>query len=280
MSSIFGRLNFNFDDSKFGSSLYLTDETKSYLNTAPVELTTWQLNDIANGNIQMTDYYKNPVINVSNQLKTNSNSLYTIANTIQVFDNVVDSANLLSSLANLIIEIENFKSHTNNVSGVTTATSTTNELGNDAVNYPDYDSAVNLGQQLLLLVNASDGVQNSTPLLGSMTSLFIGNELASNNSIIANDVITVNNSLRIETGNIVSNLTSSQVNVIISHVNTANTMLGTRKEHDWYFYRTGLTIVDDYFKVEKLTRLGNTQTYLVNNLIGTDRYNNNLSGNT
>lgn len=282
MSSIFGRLNFNFDETKFGDSIYLTDEAKNYLNTAPTELQTWQLNDIANGNIEMTDYYKNPVINVANQLKSYVQNLSNVLSTIEFYDNAVQSANLISGVANLIIEIESFKSHTNNVSGVTAAVSSTNELGTDALHFPDYDNAVNLGQQLLLLVNESDGVQNSTPLLGSMTSLFIEDEIVSNTTILVSDVITVNNSLRLAgpESNIYSNLTSTQVNTILSHVTTANTLVAGRREHDWNFYRQGLIVLDDYFKVEKLTRVGNTQTYLVNNLIGTDRYKNNLSGNT
>jgi hypothetical protein len=282
MSSIFGRLNFNFDETKFGDSIYLTDEAKNYLNTAPTELQTWQINDIANGNIEMTDYYKNPVINVANQLKSNVQNLSTVLSTIEFYDNVVQSANLISGVANLIIEIESFKSHTNNVSGVNTAVSSTNELGTDALHFPDYDNAVNLGQQLLLLVNESDGVQNSTPLLGSMTSLFIEADIVSNTAILVNDVITVNNSLRLQgvDNNVYSNLTSTQVNMILSHVTTANTLIAGRREHDWNFYRQGLAVLDDYFKVEKLTRTGNTQNYLVNNLIGTDRYKNNLSGNT
>ena len=282
MSSIFGRLNFNFDETKFGDSIYLTDEAKNYLNTAPTELQTWQINDIANGNIEMTDYYKNPVINVANQFKSNVQNLSTVLSTIEFYDNVVQSANLISGVANLIIEIESFKSHTNNVSGVNTAVSSTNELGTDALHFPDYDNAVNLGQQLLLLVNESDGVQNSTPLLGSMTSLFIEDDIVSNTAILVNDVITVNNSLRLQgvDNNVYSNLTSTQVNTILSHVTTANTLVAGRREHDWNFYRQGLAVLDDYFKVEKLTRTGNTQNYLVNNLIGTDRYKNNLSGNT
>jgi hypothetical protein len=245
-------------------------------------LQTWQINDIANGNIEMTDYYKNPVINVANQLKSNVQNLSTVLSTIEFYDNVVQSANLISGIANLIIEIESFKSHTNNVSGVNTAVSSTNELGTDALHFPDYDNAVNLGQQLLLLVNESDGVQNSTPLLGSMTSLFVGDELISNTTILVNDFLTVNNSLRLGApdNNVYSNLTSTQVNTILSHVTTANTLIAGRREHDWNFYRQGLAVLDDYFKVEKLTRTGNTQNYLVNNLIGTDRYKNNLSGNT
>lgn len=282
MSSIFGRLSFNFDESKFGDAIYLSDGAKEYLNSSPTELQTWQINDIANGNIEMTDYYKNPVVNVTIQLLSNVQTLNAVANTIEFFDNVVDSASLLSGLANLVIEIQSFRNHTNNVSGVNTAVSSTNELGTDALHFPDYDNAVNLGQQLLLLVNESDGVQNSTPLLGSMTSLFIEDDIVSNTAILVNDVITVNNSLRLQgvDSNVYSNLTSTQVNTILSHVTTANTLVAGRREHDWNFYRQGLAVLDDYFKVEKLTRTGNTQNYLVNNLIGTDRYKNNLSGNT
>jgi hypothetical protein len=80
--------------------------------------------------------------------------------------------------------------------------------------------------------------------------------------------------------NVYSSLTSTQVNNLINHITTANTLVAGRREHDWHFYRTGLEILDDYFKVRKLTNLGNTQSYLVNNLIGTDKYKNNLSGNT
>lgn len=282
MSSIFGRLNFNFDEAKFGDAIYLSDGAKEYLNSSPTELQTWQINDIANGNIEMKDYYKNPVINVANQLKSNVQNLSTVLSTIEFYDNTVQSANLISGVANLIIEIGSFKSHTNNVSGVNTAVSSTNELGTDALHFPDYDNAVNLGQQLLLLVNESDGVQNSTPLLGSMTSLFVGDELISNTTILVNDFLTVNNSLRLGApdNNVYSNLTSTQVNTILNHVTTANTLIAGRREHDWNFYRQGLAVLDDYFKVEKLTRTGNTQNYLVNNLIGTDRYKNNLSGNT
>lgn len=280
MPSVFGRLNFNFDDSKFGSSLYLPDETKEYLNTAPTELQTWQINDIANGNIQMTDYYKNPVINVITLMQNNVATLNSVVSTIEFYDYAVDSANLVSGLANLVIQIEQFKKHTNNVSGANSATSTTNESGTDAENYPDYDLAVNLGQQLLLLTNASDGVQNATPLLGSMTSLFVGDDISSNSTILQNDRPIVNNSLRLVSTNVWCNLTSTEVNTLISHITTANTLLGGRREHDWNFFRTGLQIMDDYYKVDKLTRLGNTQTYLVNNLIGTDKYKNNLSANT
>jgi hypothetical protein len=281
MSSIFARLNYNFDSSKFGSSLYLTDETKQFINNTPTGLETWQLNDIANGSIELTDYYKNPLINTINSLDSSVNSAISKYSTIEFFDTVDESFNLSSSLANLQSEIVEFRKHTNNVSGVTLVTSTTTENSDTVLDYPSYDTAVNLGQQLLLLVNAHDNVQNSTPILGSMTSLFIEEELILNTINVESVYSTINNSLRLDLdNNVYSNLTSTQAEIILSQLETANSLISTRRNHDWDFYRNGLTIVDDYNKVEKLTRLGNTQTYLVNNLIGTDRYKNNLSANT
>ena len=59
MASIYERLNFSFDTSKFGDSINLSDSTKSYLKAAPVKLETWQKDDLANGSIVKTDYFKN-----------------------------------------------------------------------------------------------------------------------------------------------------------------------------------------------------------------------------
>jgi len=147
-----------------------------------------------------------------------------------------------------------------------------------------------LGQQLLQLVNVTDGVQNASPLLGSMTSLFIGDELASNLTIITSDLQALNATIRqvVVVGGgdppsntfYYSNITAANANTIMSHFATANTMLRVRREHDWDFYRNGVSIVNDYFKVDSLGRLGNTQSYLVNNLIGTDRYISNTLANT
>jgi hypothetical protein len=272
MSSIFGKLGYNFDSAKFGDSLTLPDKVKTYLNTAPVKLETWQLNDIANGNIQLTDYYKNPVLNICNQIMANVNTIIAVVNTITTYDSIPAQAvmsSLSSNVNSTIIEFQKFISHTSNISGVTNSRKT---AGTD-IDYPDYNKAVNLGQQLLLLTNQSDSVQNSTPLLGSMTSLFVGNDLAANLTVFLSDLSTLNASIRPVT---TSSITLSQATAILSHINTANNLVTTRKDHDFNFYRNGQIVMTDYNKVSRLTKLGNTQTYLVNNLIGTDKYKDNV----
>lgn len=272
MSSIFGRLGYDFDSTKFGDSLTLPDKVKTYLNTAPVKLESWQINDIANGNIQLTDYYKNPVLNVCTQIMSNVNTILAVVNSIAAYDSLPAQAvmsTISSNVHNTIIEFQKFISHTSNVSGVTNSKLTPGS----SIDYPDYNKAVNLGQQLLLLTNKSDAVQNSTPLLGSMTSLFIGDDLSANLTLLLSDLSTLNASIRpVDT----SSITLNQASSILSHINTANTLVSTRKDHDWNFYRNGQLVMSDYNKVSRLNKLGNTQTYLVNNLIGTDKYKDNI----
>ena len=292
MPSVFGRLTYNFDDTKYGDAFYLTTETKNYLNTSPLEIKTWQKTDLANGNIQNTNYFKNPVINVTNTIISTVNTFNV------VFANVVsfDSAPTLNldfayqTIATLELELAKYKTHTSNVAGVNDSTQTVTGDGASIIDYPDYQKAVSLGQQLLQLVNVTDGVQNASPLLGSMTSLFIGDELASNLTIITSDLQTLNATIRqvVVVGGgdppsntfYYSNITAANANTIMAHFATANTMLRIRREHDWDFYRNGVNIINDYYKVDSLGRLGNTQNYLVNNLIGTDRYISNTLANT
>jgi len=90
MASIYERLNFSFDTSKFGDSINLSDSTKSYLKAAPVKLETWQKDDLANGSIVKTDYFKNPMINVTARLSNNVNTMNQIVQTIDTFDNIED----------------------------------------------------------------------------------------------------------------------------------------------------------------------------------------------
>jgi hypothetical protein len=47
--------------------------------------------------------------------------------------------------------------------------------------------------------------------------------------------------------------------------------------HDWTFYTQARGIVQDYNFVQRFTPMGNTQSNLVENLIGTDTLKSNLA---
>jgi hypothetical protein len=283
-ANVFNRLSFSFDTNKFGDAIYLSQETKNFLNTQPISLETWQKNDLANGTIIATNYYKNPMLGISNQLRANAQNLLGLLSSINSYD-YAGGIPMASSTSGLIGEIELYKEHTSNVAGVTKAEATVPEDGSPVIEYPDYDSAVQLGQNLLMLLNNTDGIQDSTPLLGSMTSLFISDEIVSNTITIGQDYSTVNMTLRTDidaNGNVIilSNITTDAANLIVTHVQSANGMLNTRRLHDWNFFRQGLILLEDSNKIENLENVGNTQLYLINNLIGTDDYKKKLASNT
>jgi hypothetical protein len=270
-NSVFARLNYSFDDAKFGDSIYLTDQAKKFLELAPPDVTEWQQNDIADDVVSRSRYYVNPTADVCSTLLANANIIFESANSdpANTFTQT-GAGNAAMDLANttalFITEIIAFKSHTDNISGLTIATSNSTTI-------PQFDSVVSIGQQLLTLTNTTDGISNSTPMLGSLTSLFIGDDLANNNLIIHTD------RLAMDAANVggISSLTANQINLIITHVQTANTLVSTRRYHDWNFYEKSYQILSDYYFVKKFTNMGNTSTYLVNNLIGTDLIKTNIA---
>jgi hypothetical protein len=285
MASVYERLNFSFDTGKFGDSINLSESAKNYLNSSPDQLQAWQKSDLANGSIVATDYFKNPMIDVTARLSGNVNIMSQIVQTINIFENGSNTA-MGTSLTNLIIEIRNYLSHTSNISGVTEAKANVTENSTTVTYFPDYRKAVSAGEQILMLTNTTDNVANSVPLLGNFTSLFITDDINASANNIINDLVTVRNSIRVATVTEgdppvtttvnVSNLSANVFTTISANVTAANTLLSTRRLHDWNFYRNSLNILDDYNKVNSLGRVGNTQKYLINNLIGTDKYKNSL----
>jgi hypothetical protein len=282
-ANVFNRLSFSFDTGKFGDAIFLSDNTKDFLNTQPVSLETWQKSDLANGTIIRTDYYKNPVLNVCNQLESVTQNLYNTLLTISTYD-FADGNLLVSSANTLLLEIDLFKQHTSNVSGVTRAEATVPEDGSPVIEYPDYDTSIQLGQELLMLLNNTDGIQDSSPVLGNMTSLFMREEIEANTIPITTDNTVLSSSIRtelvIEDTLTISNISASAANSIVTPLQTTSGMLSTRRLHDWNFFRQGLILLEDYNKIDRLENVGNTQSYLINTLIGTDAYKQKISANT
>lgn len=273
MSSVFGRLGFNFDTNEFGDSQYLTPAAIKTLNAAPTVIPDWQVDALAAGTFVRSDYFKNPHAAVYTTLSANVASINTIAHMVQTDPETTfpyaesEAANLAVACRNYIIQLNAFKSHTDNMSCLGVDTGNTDII-------PNYDMAVSIGHQVLRITNTTDDVANTTPMLGSFTSLFIGDELSANNTTIYNDKLTVDSAMAVN-GNCV--LGATQVNQIIAHIQSANTLIYTRRMHDWNFYTNSVRVVNDYLELDRFNNLGNTQIYLVNNLIGKETLVNNLA---
>jgi hypothetical protein len=273
-NTVLGRLHYDFDTTKFGDAINLSANAKTTLNNAPSDLKNWQKQELANGSIDTTKYYKDPTANVVALLKTQVDSMKSIINTVEFWDNNSGTGIAANSLYNTFANstITYFKKHTSNISGVTTSNSANNP------STPDYNKIMAIGRGILVITNKTDNVANALPVLACMTSLYVNTEISLNTAIIAADVITLQNSLRNETDpehgytNVYSNLSSAGVTSLYDNALTANNLLWTRRKHDCDYYAESCNILSDYSTLSRLSNIGNTQTYLINTMIGTDLY--------
>jgi len=277
MSSIFGRLSFDFDSSKFGEAEPLSNQSISYYETVGNQLKDWQYDDIVNSTASREQYFRNPISNVCLDIKVSANSLFEVSNGVYFTSNP-STGNLISSTASsLILEIDALRSHTDNVSGVSSSSMSTG--------IPSYDLMVAVGNEITrLLVNQED-IANTSGVLGSATSLFIEDDLTVYFSILENDVSLVNSSITIIStedpenpgefiDSLESNLSISQVTSVYNNVSSFYTFVNTRRTHDWQFFENSLNVLNDLSSVNRFTFVGNTQIYLINNYIGTEKLKN------
>jgi hypothetical protein len=82
---------------------------------------------------------------------------------------------------------------------------------------------------------------------------------------LANSLVTLTN------GVTANNLTEAQISQILSDISNTNTLLITRQNADVTYYTNLRSFVDKYNQVKKFTNMGETETYLVNNFVGTDK---------
>jgi hypothetical protein len=257
MGSIYGRLGFNFDTANFGGDDVLSPGVINYLSNSSINLSEWQIGDIAN--TEVGGYYENPYNDNLGEIYVYITGIASYANTSAYgYDNPDVANNMLSSATAGQTSVTNFTNHTNNLSGVTRSSNT--------AAYPDYSSAMNIGRQILQLVNKSDGVQNNTPILGNFTSLYIANTITAYTTTLRNDYITLANSF----SGANSNISNSAMNTIIYDIQSLTTSLNTRTNGDISFYTNSVEIVNEYIDVSQFSHLGATQNNLIEK-IGTTK---------
>jgi hypothetical protein len=260
-ANVFSRLDYTFDTGRFGDLINLSQGAQNLLNVSPIPLSDWQATDLGLGPVARGNYYQNPTTERCNNLTSNLQNIYITCSTdtANTFPTAQTAALGLATTANnCIIEIAKFKSHTDNISGVSVSTAASSQ-------FPYYDIIVPMGQQMLMIMNKTDGLANTLPLLGNFTSLYIDNELNANNSTIGNNYITISNSF---SGN-VSNLTSTQLDTMNAYVGSFETFLYGARTQDWTFYQNSLQVLKDYMVLASFSQLGNTQSGLINTKIGT-----------
>ena len=254
--TVYSRLGLNFDTTRFGSAQTLAPSASNTLNlianTAPLK--PWQTTDLSAGPVVRTNYFQNPTAGNVASMLISSNSLYYSANSAN--DSVTQA--LASSLT---IELNNFKSHTDNISGVTVS----NSQG-----IPSLNSAQNIGQLNMMTLSKTDGVSNTAPILGSFTSLFIPDILTANTIKLTYYANEYANSVGANiSGYITSNLAPSEITNIQNYLLSTTNVLYNQRMQDWTFYQNSIQVSQDASFLQSFNNMGGTMSYLVNNLIGT-----------
>jgi hypothetical protein len=268
MSSVYGRLGFNFDTTKFNGADNLSTGVLNLLGNTTINLSNWQESDLANA--EVNGYFKNPHNDSLGAIAVFVTGISLLANTSNY---EFDDAETANTLANTAISSQtsllNFTYHTNNLSGVTRSSNT--------AMYPDLNSALAVGRQMLNITNKTDGVQNNTPILGNFTSLYVANDISIFVKTLANDYITLSNSIgsNTESMNANNSISNTTMNVIISNIQSFQTLIDTRTNSDIAFYTNSYQVLQEYMSISQFSNLGATQNSLIV-LIGTDKLQTNL----
>jgi len=241
--SVFDRLGYSFDSTRFGDASILSSNASNTLNliasTSP-PMKDWQIQDLSAGTSATRSNY------FQNRTTTYNSSMLVSVNSLAVSANAANDSVTVAAASSLIVKLNTFQSHTDNISGVSVVTS---------YQVPSYDSLSILGQQNMMNLTKTDGPQSNTvPMLGGFTSLFIQDKL----SAYANQLSTYANTY--------SNTYSTTYS---TYMNGVGTDLNARITADWTFYQNSLAVSNESAFLQQLTSAGGTNTYLLNNVIGT-----------
>ena len=256
--SIFGRLGF---DSANTSSVVapLSDNVISTLEKMPPLLNDWQQADSSNNVVG--GYFVNPVANVTQGIWNTANTIITIPGLQESLPSIYLTVSNLRSSCN------SFYRHTDRMSGVSSML--------DEPTQPHYTTAIGIGKVIMYIVFRSDGVQNNAPLMGSFTSLTVNDTLTTMNTSISGYKTTIQTSILVTSDEFgttySSNLTPTQITTINSNLNSIRNVMDTRRTNDVNFFNNSRNIVNEYNMLSEFGTPGQSEKYLINNFIGTDK---------
>jgi predicted phage tail protein len=101
--------------------------------------------------------------------------------------------------------------------------------------------------------------------MGSFTSILVGPQIYDAANTMSSDYIIL------DAGVTANNLSNSQITQILSDIANTDTLLVTRENGDVTYFTNLVNFVNNYNAVKQFSNMGETQNYLLNNFIGTDK---------
>ena len=184
-----------------------------------------------------------------------------------ILSNLYSTSNTLSSVAS------NFQYHTDRMSNVV-------DMDVDVEN-PHFQTSIGYGKMIMYIVNQTDGIQNNSPMIGSFGSIFASNVINANaNTFLSYSQLylqSITSSTTIE-GDPPTAITTNTSNISLSNAqtlyNTANNLynlMTTHMSQDKQFYQNTKILSDKLNKFSAFNNIGQTETDLIMNHIGTEK---------
>lgn len=257
-NTLFNLLDYSFTPANANVIISFSNNTTNMMNTISFLIPEWGYNDIKDQNV--SNYLANPVSDTTNSILSIVESISTTTSNVPNLLQVTTAAN------NCINATSQFFQHTQRLSGLDTVNANTAEL-------PHYETGIGIGKIMAFMTHQADGIANSATILGSFTSILVQPELTDLLSTIVDYPDLINGSITYNpmTFQMVSNLSTGSKQQISNTINNITTFVTTRREHDENFYTNSRTIVDQFNVIKKFTRLGETETYLIQNYLGTEK---------
>ena len=262
-TGVFATLGYNFDDPNNYVNT-LSANAQAHLNSMPAFIQTWQAEDITNNDVG--GYYQNPIANDIILIRGASENIAIFSANVGSLANVVNISIYLANTCN------SFLQHTNRISGVTPFSGGEITLPED----PYFDTAMAVGKTALYITNQTDSITNSSPIMGSFTSILVGPQISANANTITIYSTQIQNSISGVLGE-TTNLSPTQITTIETYLQAANTFLSTRKNGDVTYYNNLKDFVNKYNSTKKFVNMGETERFLVNNIVGTDKIKSRIS---
>jgi len=266
-NSIYEILNFPSNDPFVSAAVQPFSANVQYqMNLMPSLVTTWQQNDIATSNTN--GYFQNPAASITQNLLTASSNIINLTEDFYGGNSeaITTLLNNSLSIANNIVSNtgNNFLYHTNRLSNVVDL--------DENVDLPHYQTVIGFGKLLTYIVNKTDGVQNNSILIGGFSSILAANSFSAN---VSNTIYWVNQFpdtlYQDELGNTYSSMSLSNAQSMYTTLSSINNEMWNRRQQDIGFFNNTRSVIERYNNVSQFNNIGQTETDLIMNHIGTDK---------
>jgi len=275
-TGVFATLGYNYTNPN-GAVVPYSNTTLTHIQTVPPVIKSWQAQDIASNSVD--GYVQNPISGYVHNISDAANTILAktpiVSTTGADFSSILTNINFLSFGAlDATQNAQTFLEHTDRLCNVRQQSDDANVKIN-GTDFPYYQTATSLGKSASYILYQTDGVANTAAVMGSFTSILDRTQLSQISSTIVTDSAAIVASLTYVPSEIGGYYTSSLSPTIVTKYtqdfSNAVTYMTTHETADKTFYKNLKDMMAKYNSTKQYVNMGDSESYLINNFIGTPK---------